>query len=97
MQKMMGEASNILIAVIAVGAALGGLILTSSRGLRQEMTQMEARLREDMSRLREDMTRLREDITRLGERVARLEHGQAKLEGLLEGLREAITGRTASS
>jgi hypothetical protein len=90
MQKMMGEASNILIAVIAVGAALGGLILTSSRGLRQEMTQMEARLREDMSRLREDMTRL-------GERVARLEHGQAKLEGLLEGLREAITGRTASS
>jgi uncharacterized protein involved in exopolysaccharide biosynthesis len=83
MQKMMGEASNILIAVIAVGAALGGLILTSSRGLRQEMTQMEARLREDM--------------TRLGERVARLEHGQAKLEGLLEGLREAITGRTATS
>ena len=90
MKKMMGEASNILSAVIAVGAALGGLILTSSRGLRQEMTQMEARLREDMSRLRED-------ITRLGERVARLEHGQAKLEGLLEGLREAITGRTASS
>jgi hypothetical protein len=90
MQKMMGEASNILSAVIAVGAALGGLILTSSRGLRQEMTQMEARLREDM-------TRLREDMTRLGERVARLEHGQAKLEGLLEGLREAITGRTASS
>ena len=90
MKKMMGEASNILSAVIAVGAALGGLILTSSRGLRQEMTQMEARLREDMSRLREDMTRL-------GERVARLEHGQAKLEGLLEGLREAITGRTASS
>ena len=90
MQKMMGEASNILIAVIAVGAALGGLILTSSRGLRQEMTQMEARLREDM-------TRLREDMTRLGERVARLEHGQAKLEGLLEGLREAITGRTATS
>jgi uncharacterized protein involved in exopolysaccharide biosynthesis len=83
MQKMMGEASNILSAVIAVGAALGGLILTSSRGLRQEMTQMEARLREDM--------------TRLGERVARLEHGQAKLEGLLEGLREAITGRTATS
>jgi hypothetical protein len=90
MQKMMGEASNILSAVIAVGAALGGLILTSSRGLRQEMTQMEARLREDM-------TRLREDMTRLGERVARLEHGQAKLEGLLEGLREAITGRTATS
>ena len=41
-------------------------------------------------------TRLREDIKQLGERVARLEHSQAKLEGLLEGLREAITGRAAA-
>ena len=104
----MGESVNILIPVIAVGVALGGLILTSSRGLRQEMAQMEARLRQDMmqmetrlcqemGRLREDMNHLRADLTRLEERVARLEHGQARLEGLLEGLREAITGRAASS
>ena len=86
----MGESVNILIAGIAVGIALGGLILTSSRGLRQEMTQMETRLRQEMGHLREDMSRL-------SERVARLEHGQARLERLLEGLREAITGRTASS
>ena len=86
----MGESANILIPMIAIGVALGGLILTSSRGLRQAMTLMEARLRQEMSRLREDMTRLEE-------RVARLEHGQARLEGLLEGLREAITGRTATS
>ena len=33
----------------------------------------------------------------LREDMAQLEHGQAKLEGLLEGLREAITVRTASS
>ena len=32
----------------------------------------------------------------LADRVGRLEYGQAKLEGLLEGLREAITGRAAS-
>ena len=44
---------------------------------------------------------LRQDIARLGERVSSLERGQtalrermAKLEGLLEGLREAITGRS---
>ena len=86
----MGESANILIPMIAVGIALGGLILTSSRGLRQDMTQMEARLRQELGHLREDMTRL-------SERVARLEHGQARLEGLLEGLREAITGRTATS
>ena len=30
---------------------------------------------------------------RLEARMAAMEHGQAKLEGLLEGLREAIAGR----
>ena len=81
-----------------------GLILTNNRGLRQDMARLESRLdgriggleerlREDMgkmeSRLREDTSQLRDDIKQLGERVARMEHGQAKLEGLLEGLREA--------
>lgn len=97
----MTESVNIWIPVIAVGVALGGLILTSSRGLRQEMTLMEARLRQEMmqmeARLRQELGHLREDMTRLSERVARLGHGQARLEGLLEGLREAITGRTATS
>ena len=76
---MTNELLGILVAVIAVSVALGGLILTSNRGLRQDMAQMETRLREDMSQLRGD-------LKQLGDRVARLEHGQAKLEGLLEGL-----------
>ena len=42
-------------------------------------------------------SRMREDMKQISERVARVEHGQARLEGLLEGLREAITGRAASS
>ena len=42
-------------------------------------------------------TRLREDMKQLSERVARVEHSQAKLEGLLEGLREAITVRASAS
>ena len=41
--------------------------------------------------------RLREDMKQLSERVARVEHSQAKLEGLLEGLREAITVRASAS
>ena len=101
------ELISVLIAVLAIGATLGGLILTSNRGLRQDMARLESRLdgrigglesrlREDTgkmeSRLREDTSQLRDDIKQLGERVARMEHGQAKLEGLLEGLREAITG-----
>jgi len=68
------ELIGVLIAVLAMGVALAGLILTSNRGLR-----------------------LRDDIKLLGDHVGRVEHSQAKLEGLLEGLREAITGRATAS
>ena len=88
------ELISVLIAVLAVGATLGGLILTSNRGLRQDIRQDMAQLE---TRVREDTSQLRDDIKQLGERVARMEHGQAKLEGLLEGLREAITGRVKAS
>ena len=72
-----------MIATLGVGVALAGMILTSSRGLRQDIQQ--------------DIARLRADMKQLSDRVARLEHSQAKLEGLLEGLREAITGRATAS
>ena len=121
------ELISVLVAVLAIGATLAGVILTSNRGLRkdmredmkqgesrlredmkqgesrlrEDMKQGESRLREDMgkleSRLRDDTSRLRDDIKQLGERVARVEHSQAKLEGLLEGLREAITGRVKAT
>ena len=88
------ELISVLIAVLAVGATLGGLILTGNRGLRQDMRQDMAQLE---TRLREDISQLRGDMKQLAERVGRLEHSQAKLEGLLEGLREAITGRVKAS
>ena len=65
-----------------VGVALAGVILTSARRARQNVAQLEARLRGGMKQLEE--------------RAARVEHSRAKLEGLLEGLREAITGRAAA-
>lgn len=61
--------------------------------LRQDIKQVEERLDERINRLESG---LRDDMKQLGDRVGRLEHGQAKLEGLLEGLREAITRRVAS-
>ena len=85
--SMSVELISVLVAVLAIGATLGGLILTGNRGLRQDM-------RQDMAQLE---SRLRDDIKQLGDRVGRLEHGQAKLEGLLEGLREAISGRAKAS
>ena len=57
-----------LIAIIAVGVAIGGLVLTGQRALRQ------------------DIAGLRQDVLQLRERMAHL-------EGLLEGLREAIGAR----
>ena len=75
--------SGEMIAIWGVGVALAGMILTSSRGLRQDIQQ--------------DIARLREDMKQLADRMAWVEHSQAKLEGLLEGLRESITGRAAAS
>ena len=110
------ELISVLVAVVAIGVTLGGLILISNRGLRQDMAQLRRDMREDIgkleSRLREDIgklesrlderidrleARLRDDIKQLGDRVGRMEHSQAKLEGLLEGLREAISGRVKAS
>ena len=63
-------------------AVIVGLMLFLHRSTHRRMDRMEGRLREDMKRL--------------DERVARLEHSQAKLEGLLEGLREAINRQPAA-
>ena len=68
--------SGEMIAIVAVGVALAGVILTSLRGT-------EARLGAQIKDLRGEVGELRERM--------------AHLEGLLEGLREAITGRAAAS
>ena len=77
------ELISVLIAVLAVGATLAGLIVTSNSGLRKDM-------REDIGQLRGDIKDLRGEVGELRERMAHL-------EGLLEGLREAITGRITAS
>ena len=79
--------------ILTGGGALASLILVQSRAIRRDMTQMESRFGDRMDRME---SRLREDLERLDGRVARLEHSQAKLEGLLEGLREAITRQPAA-
>ena len=61
-----------IIAIVTVGVALAAVILTSARGVRQDINE----LRGEVGTLRERM---------------------AHLEGLMEGLREAITGRAKAS
>ena len=79
----------VLIAVLAVGGTLAGMILTGNRGLRQDMARLESRLDRRIDGLESQSNALRGEIGDLRERMA-------KLEGLLEGLREAITGRAAA-
>ena len=80
---MSPELAPILVAVASVGVALAALMVGLFSWLRQDVRQMEARLTNRLDRMEN--------------RLATVEHGQAKLEGLLEGLREAITGRRAAS
>ena len=74
--------------IVAVAIALAGLILNGQRAV----TELRREFRAEMSDLRTELNALREqmnhDIAALSERVARL-------EGLLEGLRDAITGKAA--
>ena len=72
--------------IIGTGLALAALIVTSFRSLRAD-------LRTDLKNLR---TELKADIKALDDRVRNHGERMAKLEGLLEGLREAISGRRAA-
>ena len=91
---------QLLILIASILIPLGSLILVQARATRRDMAQMESRLESRMdrmeTRLGQHATQVRDDLKRLDERVARLEHSQAKLEGLLEGLREAITRRNVA-
>ena len=71
------------VALACVGAALAGVILTSISGVRQDMARLESRLDGKIDALSAQLGELRERM--------------AHLEGLMEGLREAIVGRAKAS
>ena len=71
------------VALAGVGAALAGVILTSIRGVRQDMARLESRLDGKIDALSAQLGELRERM--------------AHLEGLMEGLRESIVGRAQAS
>ena len=75
-----------VITVIAVGIGISGLILNGQRNAREEMKEFKAEMK---ARFEKIEGRLGQIEGRLGV----LERQQAKLEGLLDGLREAISGR----
>ena len=67
------------VTAISTGAALAALILNTQRNQREEIKTLREETLAGFKALREEIISLRERV--------------AHLEGLLEGLREAITGR----
>ena len=75
--------------VIGTGVVILIAIAAISRQLRGEMNA----LRGEMNALRDQMT---DRMNGMQAEIGRLRERMAKLEGLLEGLREAIAGRKAA-
>ncbi len=77
-------------AAIAILVALG----TSFRSLRHEMRAQGKDLRERIDAQGKDLReRINAQGKETGEQISQLRERMAHLEGLLEGLREAITGK----
>ena len=85
-----------------IGAAIAILVAigTSFRSLRGEMRAQRDEMRDLRGRIDVQGEQLRERIDaqgkETGEQIGQLRERMAKLEGLLEGLREAITGKRAA-
>ena len=82
-----------MITVIAVGVGLASLILNGQKNVREDIKSLDARF--DRIDVRFDRIDVR--FEKLEVRMGTMERQQAKLEGLLEGLREAISGRAPAS
>ena len=83
---MSTEVVTIIIAIVTASIALGGLIVRGQNHLREEMRY----LREDMQYLRAELLDQRKEIHK---GISDLRERMANLEGLVEGLREALVSR----
>ena len=79
-----------LIGILTVGVALAALQVTTLRGLRTDMRSDVRAIRGESDRVRDE---LRGDTHALDDRMRTQERSTAKLDGLLEGLREAAVVR----
>ena len=79
-----------LIGILTVGVALAALHVTTLRGLRTDLRDDARAIRGELDRARDE---LRSDIRALDDRMRTQERSTAKLDGLLEGRREAVVVR----
>ncbi len=91
------ELLSIIGSIAAVGIALGAIVIGSVSDLRTEMRAEMHDLRTEMRSLRTevraDISAVEAHIRAVEKRLSAVERRQAETEGLLEGLRDAITAR----
>ena len=91
-----------ILTIIGIGIVLAGLILNEQRvssaatkslraEIAEQMAGQRAEIAEQMAGQRAEIAKLRTEMAELRTEVAQLRERMAHLEGLLEGLREAIT------
>ena len=81
---------TILLGTAAVGVALAALMVRLIRGLARSLDKQIDAVRDDVRELRRDHAGLRDCVSQLSDRVSRI-------EGLLEGLRDAGAGRQTAA
>ena len=89
---MNAELIKVLVAVVAVGISLAGLMLAGWRGIRREMRDM----RQDMRDMRQEMRDVRNHMSRIDSHIGELRERMGHVEGLLKGLRDVVFRRTVT-
>ena len=88
------ELLSIIGSIVAVGVALGAVVIGSNANLRTELRSEMHGLRTEF---RADIRALESRLSALESRLSTLEQRQARAEGLLEGLRDALASRDMPS
>ena len=81
------ELLSIIGSIAAVGIALGAIVIGSIAGLRTEVHGLR-------TELRADIRAVEVRLSAVENRLSAVEQRQARTEGLVEGLRNAITAHT---
>ena len=85
-----------LIAIIAATVALAALILRQGIHHDKRIDDLKQEVNERFDKVDERFEKVDERFKSLEDRMTQIEKQQAKLEGLLEGLREALTYNRAA-
>ncbi len=86
-----------MITIVAVGVGLAGLILNGQKNIREELRDFKVQVNARLDKMDTRLDKMDARFEKLEVRMGTMERQQAKLEGLLEGLREAISGRAPAS